>query len=423
MWIWAGDNIYGDIYAGIKPLPFPHGKFAPGPPDRLRRLYAEQLRNMDYSRFLNSSVPMLATWDDHDFGLDNGDGHTYPYRDESQAAFLDFIGEPPESPRRRQRGVYTSQLVDFGAMGELGRKVLVVLLDMRYSKDPYGVPDGDFLGEAQWEWLDRTLAQSEADVHLIVSSLQLLQSRNVVGESWVRFPAARKRLLSLLARRNVSAPIVLSGDVHFAELGMGHCSGGQLLEVTSSGMTHSIGTKSGCRPNPVTDFAAARGFELAMRVMPWRYQLADAGTGAPQYYAGTNFGELEFDWPSRSVGVRIFGEGGALQLSQAFLLDDLGIGRAGALGAEDFGPLGGEPSALRVGLGVAICASVPLLMMLLCIAASWRLGRRALRLARASRSDCSDSEGQDSQSEASESGSESGDDQEARAQARPLRRG
>jgi hypothetical protein len=29
---------------------------------------------------------------------------------------------------------------------------MVVALDLRYHRDPYGVEGGDILGEEQWEW-------------------------------------------------------------------------------------------------------------------------------------------------------------------------------------------------------------------------------------------------------------------------------
>lgn len=47
---------------------------------------------------------------------------------------------------------------------------------IRYNKDPYTVgPDvGDFLGHTQWAWLEKLLETSDANVHLIVSSIQVI---------------------------------------------------------------------------------------------------------------------------------------------------------------------------------------------------------------------------------------------------------
>ena len=103
-------------------------------------------------------------------------------------------------------------------------------------------------------------------MHLIVSSVQLLTSNPLV-ESWGHFPASKARLLTLLAETRPAAALVLSGDVHFAEfLGPAATAAASssrfssysassassasspsaaplssLLEVTSSGLTHSCG--------------------------------------------------------------------------------------------------------------------------------------------------------------------------------------
>mmetsp|Transcript_34459 Transcript_34459/g.109141 ORF Transcript_34459/g.109141 Transcript_34459/m.109141 type:complete len:456 (-) Transcript_34459:26-1393(-) len=380
LWIWGGDNIYGDV-------PHSFGGFGAATPEHLRNLYTQQLAQPGYRQLLNSSVPIVGTWDDHDFGLNDGD-RRYPYRNGSQEAFLDFIGEAPGSPRRQQRGVYTAQLFDFGNGVQSGRKVFVILMDMRYHRDPYGTPDGDFLGKDQWEWLENTLENSPADVHIIVSSLQFLADRTVAGkevagENWMRFPHARRRFLELLARQNVSAPIILSGDVHFAELDMGICKGGRLLEVTSSGMTHSWGTTQPCHPNPVVDRLGAAGMSLAMQVIPWRYQMVDASTGAGQYTLDLNFGELEFDWPARLVNVSIRGVGGVVKLHQSFPLAELGIYSEGIAGIEDFQPIRGAPEGWRVGLGVATltaCFTFPMLLVVaFCLLCARAVVRRAAR--------------------------------------------
>mmetsp|Transcript_63326 Transcript_63326/g.169290 ORF Transcript_63326/g.169290 Transcript_63326/m.169290 type:complete len:422 (-) Transcript_63326:375-1640(-) len=137
------------------------------------------------------------------------------------------------------------------------RCVGVALLDGRYHKTPYWswpfrftsrADDADFLGEEQWAWLDRTLRGSECEVNLIVSGLQVLPEGRWQGENWDRFPRARQRLLDVVLSSGARSPIILSGDVHFAELSQVSCrprgADGSfkkvdLWEVTTSGMTHS----------------------------------------------------------------------------------------------------------------------------------------------------------------------------------------
>jgi alkaline phosphatase D len=99
---------------------------------------------------------LVGTWDDHDFGLNDGDS-TLSIRSESAKHFLDFLHEPADSARRSRAGggVYTLHTHDLTTplMRRAGRSMVVatILLDLRYHKDPYTKDGtGDFLGEAQW---------------------------------------------------------------------------------------------------------------------------------------------------------------------------------------------------------------------------------------------------------------------------------
>lgn len=72
---------------------------------------------------LKTTCPILAIWDDHDYGINDG-GADYPGKRESQQVFLDFFGAPPEDVRRTREGVYSAQV-----FGPPGRRVQLILLD------------------------------------------------------------------------------------------------------------------------------------------------------------------------------------------------------------------------------------------------------------------------------------------------------
>lgn len=59
------------------------------------------LANEDYASFVNRT-PIIGIWDDHDYGINDG-GNEFSNREASQEVFLDFIGEPKDSPRRKQK--------------------------------------------------------------------------------------------------------------------------------------------------------------------------------------------------------------------------------------------------------------------------------------------------------------------------------
>ncbi|MBL8261319.1 MAG: alkaline phosphatase family protein [Xanthomonadaceae bacterium] len=90
LFVFLGDNIYGDT----RDMDVLRGKYA-------------RLAAIDGFRALRAQVPVVATWDDHDFGEDDAGGD-YPMKEQSRGIFLDFWGEPADSQRRGRDGVYTS---------------------------------------------------------------------------------------------------------------------------------------------------------------------------------------------------------------------------------------------------------------------------------------------------------------------------
>ena len=185
-----GDNIYADT----KDM------------DVMRRKYAK-LAAIPGFQAVRQACPILATWDDHDLGA-NDAGSDYPMKEESQQVFLDFFGDPADSPRRKRPGVYDAHL-----FGPEGKRVQVIMLDTRYFRSsplkrnqvpvtgqgPY-IPNSDpnttILGEDQWTWLAEQL-KVPAEIHLLVSSIQVV-AEDHGWEKWMNFPHERERLFRLI---------------------------------------------------------------------------------------------------------------------------------------------------------------------------------------------------------------------------------
>ena len=357
-WIWGGDIIYGDYIAEWLPKVL----FKPKGPAYLVEAYDRQNAVPGYDELLARDIPVIATWDDHDFGLNDADA-TLEFRDASLAAFKAAF------PRadRGQPGVYSARTVDLA-----GGSVLVVALDMRYAKTPYDGPagDGDFLSEAQWAWLEAVVDGSTADAHVFVSSLQLLEWRKGKAENWGRFPKAKARFIDVVAR--AKSAVVVSGDVHMAEIAGARCGSKLLLDVTSSGMTHSWARQSPVFPKYTVAPILTNGMRLAQRLLPFPYLLRDEGSGRSQNYLGLNFGELDFDFANGTLTARIFSEDG-LELQHTFALAALGADGGAACEPAGRDPPGWE-SAIRFFLFAAIMAAgifgAPLLVLGVCVKAS-----------------------------------------------------
>ncbi|WP_426490787.1 alkaline phosphatase D family protein [Hymenobacter sp. 102] len=236
VWIWLGDNIYGDS----------------DDPAVLRAKYDAQRAQPGYRQLQARGTQVIGTWDDHDYGRNDGDKN-YPFKAQNQQLALDFLQEPAGSPRRTQEGIYASYEYAVGK-----KKVKVILLDDRYFQDPlfrdsalvyHPNPTGDVLGEAQWAWLRQQLTNSDADAHIIASGIQFLPYQHRF-EKWANFPVARQRLLTLLKDTKPKGVLLISGDRHIGEISRVPVAGLKrpVYEITSSGLTHPA-THNTSEPN------------------------------------------------------------------------------------------------------------------------------------------------------------------------------
>lgn len=224
-----GDNVYADT----------------DDPVRMRTAYAELAANPDYRR-LAAAAPILAVWDDHDYGA-NDAGAEWAFKHDAKRILLDFFGESPGSPRRQRDGVYEAWV-----FGPPGRRLQVILLDTRWYRSPLRRERGGYvpvtdasatiLGETQWAWLESQLAVP-ADVRIVGSSIQVLPDEHPF-EKWANIPHERERLLRTLAAAEATAVVVVSGDRHRGELsvlrGTGAGLRGILYELTASSLNAPI---------------------------------------------------------------------------------------------------------------------------------------------------------------------------------------
>ncbi len=230
LWAWIGDFTYAD--RRILPTIWVASSMR-----EAEAMYNFTKQNRAYRGF-EAKHTVVGVWDDHDYGCNNGDKR-FEKKAEMKQMFLDYIGEPMGTERRLNRsGVYADYEVSLA--GELG--VRMILLDVRYNSDP---DSGDVLGEEQWAWLDRVLGETKDDLYLIASGIQILPVDGMpFFEHWSS--SSRARLLSTIRRHSKSGIVLLSGDVHFAQLyrsfddpaGIGY----PLYELCSSGMTHTCAT-------------------------------------------------------------------------------------------------------------------------------------------------------------------------------------
>ncbi|MFP6796453.1 MAG: alkaline phosphatase D family protein [Pseudomonadales bacterium] len=211
-----GDNVYADS-PSFRSNPSRQG---------LETEYAK-LGAAPLFRRLRASIPVYATWDDHDYGLNDGGGE-FALKDVSQQVFFDFWQVAADRPERQTPGIYAERWLD-----KAGMQIQILLLDTRYFRSALtiDVPDGrcpvrnyginvaegvTILGRAQWQWLEERL-QEPADVRVIASSIQVVADQHC-WERWGAFPKERARLFRLIASSGARNIFFVSGDRHLGEI-------------------------------------------------------------------------------------------------------------------------------------------------------------------------------------------------------------
>ncbi|MFI8379651.1 alkaline phosphatase D family protein [Leeuwenhoekiella sp. NPDC079379] len=238
VFIWGGDVIYADT-DNMK---------------KMEAMYSKQKNNDAYKSFA-AHTEILGTWDDHDYGINDG-GAEYSKKQSSQKLFLDFLNVPKDSEIRNKEGVYMSK--DY----QLGDKLIkIIVLDTRYFRTeltddrksgkryiPNENGEGTVLGAEQWLWLTEQLNQ-QSDYCIVMSSIQFLSAEHGF-ETWGNFPSEIERFENLVKNANAQRVVLLSGDRHISEFSRKIIEGVDypLIDFTSSGLTHSYTSYSG-EPN------------------------------------------------------------------------------------------------------------------------------------------------------------------------------
>ncbi|MEM6994408.1 MAG: alkaline phosphatase D family protein [Myxococcota bacterium] len=282
LFLLMGDNVYADAET-----PAMFG-------DAYRALAAQE----GFAEMVRTT-PLLATWDDHDYGR-NDAGSEYPLKEEAQRFFLDFFGVPADSPRRTRPGIYDAVVV-----GPPGQRVQIILLDTRFFRTPLfpiapsrynDVDDSDatMLGDAQWAWLAEQL-KTPAELRLLVSSVQVVANEHD-RERWGVFPHQRERLLRLIGETRASGVVVLSGDRHRGELSRlsGSAAGYPIYDLTSSSLN---------RPLPAVEENSTRLGALV---------------------TGTNYGTIDIVWEGQAhVVLALREQNGRVAVEHTVALDAL----------------------------------------------------------------------------------------------------
>lgn len=242
--------------------------------------YKKQEQHPEFSSF-RSEIPIIATWDDHDYGQNDG-GASNPEKQEAQIEFLNFFSYAKNYIPDASDGIYHS--INFGPEE---KRIQFIFLDTRWNRSELekpANPENQFhiyeptknttktiLGEKQWQWLESEL-RKPAQLKFLISSIQVIPEQHGF-EKWQNFPHERQRLLNLIESLGLKNIIIVSGDRHFAEFSQ-------------------LPMKSGYNLNELTASAINRPGSLPTEPNRWRL--------GPKYNP-VNFGLADIDWKQRFV--------------------------------------------------------------------------------------------------------------------------
>ena len=235
LFIFMGDNIYGDTKDMSK----------------LKEKYTLLGDKPSYKNLYNN-VPIIATWDDHDYGW-NDIGKNYKFKEQSKEIFLDFFKVPEKSSRRFHKGIYGAHYYKTSYIN-----IQIILLDERTFRDDLVQYDNEhkedsrysfynqaykpnidasvtILGKEQWIWLKNELS-NPYDVRIICSATQFGIEWNGY-ESWANFPNEQQKMLDLINETNAEGIIFISGDVHYSEISKIETENYPIYDFTSSGLS------------------------------------------------------------------------------------------------------------------------------------------------------------------------------------------
>ncbi|MGZ3772078.1 MAG: alkaline phosphatase D family protein [Pseudobdellovibrionaceae bacterium] len=189
-------------------------------------------------------IPIFATWDDHDFGMNDGNCHQFAYVKESQTNFLSFFAQDESHCNILKRGPGVSSAVKL-------RNHLFILLDDRSYRDIAGSKSRyAHWGAEQELWMYNLIQQNTSPTWLMNGS-QFFPSV-VWKESVSRCHPVQFREFLKTLKSFTNKVIFVSGDVHYSEISRiePEILGYETFELTSSSIhSRNIPGSPGIIPN------------------------------------------------------------------------------------------------------------------------------------------------------------------------------
>ncbi len=154
------------------------------------------------------STPVLATWDDHDYGRNDTVGKLAG-RENSRRAFGEYhaLGSLGDG---ESEGIYSRHRIG---------PVDLFILDTRWfgktEPSPFAADKPTLLGSKQWAWLKKGLEASRAPFK-IISCGMIFNGATRPGKTdhWGHYPHERQALIDFIGETPIPGVLIVTGDIH-----------------------------------------------------------------------------------------------------------------------------------------------------------------------------------------------------------------
>lgn len=152
-------------------------------------------------------VPTTGTWDDHDFGLNGGNGFNVTGKAVNRQAFVEYRA-------LNQYGNGSGGVYNTVACGPME----VFLLDDRWfsqtATSPIDPNQPTCFGADQWTWLLNALKQSRSPFKVLAFGAIWQDKKNGESDDMQTYWAERDALLDYVRDQKIPGVVLLGGDIH-----------------------------------------------------------------------------------------------------------------------------------------------------------------------------------------------------------------
>jgi phosphodiesterase/alkaline phosphatase D-like protein len=158
---------------------------------------------------LYRDAPVVYTWDDHDYGPNNGD-FSSPSREAAQATYRSLVPHYPLSAGDGSGPIYQAFTVG---------RVRFIVTDTRSERSPSTAPDNEaktMLGAEQKQWLKNQLSSANGIYPVIVwvNGPPWIGEASDGADSWAGYSTERREIADFIAGQRIEGLMMLSGDAH-----------------------------------------------------------------------------------------------------------------------------------------------------------------------------------------------------------------